>query len=165
VAPTAQAAGPGGDGDGFETNPTYALTADDAFAVDTDGGTAASTDCESSDRDSHVFHTFAIDLPATARVHTVEVRLDARASADSFSPAMCVQLSWDGGTTWSNSFQAPLTATEATFQLGFCEDWGHTFTRDDLADPNLQVRVRNVAGKAIWDFFLDYVAVKVHYSD
>lgn len=163
-APAGQLAGPGGDGDGFEETPENAFAADNEVAVDTDGGTAASSDCASLERDSHVFHTFGIDLPAVARIHSVEVRLDASASADSFTPRMCVQLSWDGGGTWSDTMYAELTAVEATYQVGFCEDWGHPFTSDELQDPHLQVRVRNVAGKTNWDFFLDFIAVKVYYS-
>ena len=51
------------------------------------------------------------------------MRLDARADSTTGAPKMCVQLSWDGGTTWTAAkTSANLTTSEATYTLGGAAD-------------------------------------------
>ena len=70
-------------------------------------------------KDKHRFYDFNISLPGGATVTGIEVRLDAFADSTSSAPKMCVQLSWDGGTTWTTAKQTPtLTTSQATYILG-----------------------------------------------
>jgi hypothetical protein len=91
------------------------------------------------------------------------VRLDAKADSTSGSPKICVQLSWDGGTTWtSRKPTTTMTTAEATYLLGGAADtWGHTWTVSQLGNTNLRVRVIDVATSTARDFSLDWVAVQV----
>ena len=100
-SPTANAADTGGDGNGFETGASNAHADDAANAVDTNGGTANSTSCTSTARDRHRFFNYGLVVPGGTSVVGIEVRLDARVDATGGAPRMCVQLSWDGGVTWT----------------------------------------------------------------
>jgi len=97
------------------------------------------------------------------------VRLDAFVdSVGSNAPMICVQLSWDGGTTWTTAKQTPrLTTSEATYILGGPSDnWGRTWTLTNLTNTNFRLRVIDVAsgsGANSRDFSLDWVAVRVTY--
>ena len=79
---------------------------------------------------------------------------------------MCVELSWDGGTTWTAASETPvLGKSEATFILGSASDaWGRTWSPADLADGGFLVRITDVASKPDRDFRLDWVAVQVTYA-
>ena len=162
--PTAQAANSGGDGNGFESNPTYAFADDGQYAVDTNSGNGTSTSCTSSNKDKHRFYGYGLTLPTNATVRGIEVQVQAKVNSTSSSPQMCVQLSSDGGTTWtSTKTTTTLTTSERTFTLGSTTDlWGRTWTAADLAD-NLRVRITNVASSTSRTFSLDVVAVRVSY--
>jgi hypothetical protein len=165
-SPTANAAESGGDGNGFESNPANAQDDDAASAVDTNSGSASSTSCTSTARDKHRFFNYGITLPAGSTVQGIEVRLDARADSTSGSPKMCVQLSWDGGVSWTAAQTTPtLTTSMATRLLGGAANtWGRSWTAADLSDANFRVRVINVANSTSRDFSLDWIAVRVSYQ-
>jgi hypothetical protein len=94
------------------------------------------------------------------------VRLDARADATGGAPRMCVQLSWNGGTSWTTAkTTANLTTSEATYTLGGAADtWGRTWSLGDFSNANFRVRIINVASNTSRDFSLDWVAVRVTYQ-
>jgi len=80
-----------------------------------------------------------------------------------------VQLSWDGGTTWTTAKQtATLTTSEVTYVLGSATDtWGRTWTAANLSNTNFRVRVSDLASGSnanTRDFSLDWVAVRVNYQ-
>jgi glucosylceramidase len=164
--PLASAADSGGDGNGFQTSAASAHGDDGAFAVDTDSGSGTSTSCTSSAKDKHRFRDYRVALPATASVKGIVVRLDARADSTSGSPKLCVQLSWNGGSSWTDAkTTATLATTEKTYLLGSATDrWGRAWTAANLTDANLRVRVASIASSTSRDFSLDWVAVKVHYT-
>jgi len=165
ASPSAQAADSGGDGNGFQTNPTNAYSDNSAFAVDTDSGTSTSTSCADAGKDRHRFYNYGLTLPGGVTVSGIEVQLQAKVDSTSGSPKMCVQLSWDGGATWTaTKTTATLSKTEATYTLGGSTDtWGRAWSTGDLADANLRVRVINVASSTARDFALDWIAVRVTY--
>src|SRR5689334_3527270 len=146
--PTAQAAGPGGDGNGFESNPANAFADDSVFAVDSLSGTTGSMACNSTGRDKQDYFNYGFSIPGGSTINGVEVRLDAKVDTPSNeTPAICVQLSTDGGATWTTTKQTPtLTTGEVTYLLGNATDlWGRTWTTTDFADANFRVRLITVA--------------------
>jgi YVTN family beta-propeller protein len=163
--PTANAADSGGDGNGFESSPANAYTDNTSNAVDNNSGTGTSTSCTNSGKDKHRFYNYGFTFPAGATIEGIEVRLDARADSTSNAPRMCVQLSWDGGTTWTSAATTPTLGTSmATFTLGGATDpWGRSWTTGNFTNANFRVRVINVASSTSRDFTLDWVAVRVHY--
>ena len=164
--PTANAADTGGDGNGFQSNPTNAYTDNSSSAVDTDSGTVSSTSCSSTGRDRHRFFNYGITIPAGASVKGIEVRLDARADSTSGTPRMCVELSSDGGTTWTAAqVTSTLSTSLATRTLGgTANTWGRSWTAADLSNANFRVRVTNVASSTSRDFTLEWIAVRVTHS-
>lgn len=155
-----------GDNNGFGTSPTNAYTQNGAYAVDTNSGNNTGTNCTGTDKDKHRYYNYGLVVPSGAVVNGVEVKLVARVDSISNAPKMCVQLSWNGGATWTTAQSTPtLTTSTATYMLGGSADtWGRTWSDADFSDPNFRVRIVNVASSTSRDFSLDYVGVKVHYN-
>ncbi len=164
--PSANAADSGGDGDGYGTNPNRAYSSNSSFAVDTNSGNGTGTDCAGADKDKHRYYNYGFGLPSGATVNGVEVRLDAKADSTTGSPHLCIQLSWNGGTTWTAiKSTANLTTNAATYILGGSADtWGRTWTDTNFSDANFRLRVIDVASDINRDFSLDWAGVKVYYS-
>jgi len=165
-----------GDNNGFQTNPTNAFADGDplllggGFAVDTNSGTGTGNSCTATGKDKHDYFTYGINLPVDAAIKGIEVRLDAKVDSIANTPNMCVQLSWDGGTTWTAAKRtATLTTIEATYVLGGAADlWGRTaWNISDLSNTSFRIRIIDVAsstGANARDFSLDWVAVRVSYQ-
>jgi hypothetical protein len=166
LSPTANAPDSGGDGNGFQSSPVSAYADDAAFATDTNSGTGTSTSCTNTGKDRHRFYDFGFAIPGGSAIAGLEVRLDARADSTSGSPRMCVQLSWDGGTTWTAAKTTGTLGTSlATFTLGGAADtWGRAWSAANLTNASFRLRVVNVAGSTSRDFFLDWVAVRPHFA-
>jgi hypothetical protein len=153
-----------GDRNGFETNRTGAYADDGLFAVDNNSGSSSSTtSCTSSSKDKHVFYNYNFSIPTGSSIKGIEVRLDAKVESTSSSPKLCVQLSWNGGSSWTTTKStARLTTSEATYVLGSATDlWGRGWTGGNFGNPSFRVRVISVASSTSRDFSLDWVAVRV----
>ena len=155
-----------GDNNGYQTNPANAYANDSSVATDTNSGTNSNTSCTNNGKDKHRYYNYNFNIPATAVIQGIQVRLDARADATGGSPKICVQLSWDGGTTWTTAKSTPiLSTTEATYTIGSISNtWGHTWTPGNFSNANFRIRVIDVASNTNRDFFLDYAAVNVTYQ-
>jgi hypothetical protein len=157
--PSAQAADTGGDNDGFELNPTYAYSDGPLYATNMGGP-----------GDRHRYYNCGISIPAGSTIEGIRVRLDWWLGGAGGTNSMSVELSWDGGTSWT----APKTdweesTSEHTAVLGGVADaWGRIWTVDELSDANFRVRVTcNCSGGSECenrDYFLDWVAVSVYYT-
>ncbi len=171
-APTTQAAvtSSAGDNNGFETSPTNAFATDGLFAVDANSGTGTGTGCTSTGKDKHLFYTYGFVppvLPTGVTIRGIEVRLDARVNSTTSAPKMCVEISWNGGTSWTTAQSTPtLSTTTATYMLGGVANlWGRTsWTLTELNNTNFRVRITNVASSTARTFSLDGVAVRVTYQ-
>ena len=152
--PTAQAADTGGDGDGFESNPTNAF-ADDASSASNVGG----------DGDRHRFYDYAISLKSSCDISGIEVRLDWWLSALGGGNSMDVELSWDGGNSWTAAKTDAVESTsERTADLGGSSDtWGRTWPVSELSDSDFRVRA-TTNGSGGLTYFLDWAPVKVYYA-
>lgn len=167
LSPTANAAvtSSAGDNNGYQTNPANAHANDGLFAVDTNSGSNNNSSCTNNGKDKHLYHDYNIAIPS-GTVQGIQVRLDARADATAGAPKICVQLSWNGGASWTTAKStATLTTSEATYTLGGTADnWGRSWALSELNNTNFRVRVINVATNANRDFSLDWVAVNVTYQ-
>jgi hypothetical protein len=168
LPPSAQAAqtSNAGDNNGYESNPANAFMDDGLAATDLDSGTNNRTSCTDNGKDKHFFYNFNFNIPSTAVIQGLQVRLDARTENTKNNPKICVQLSWDGGTTWTTAKQTSnLSTTEASYFLGSASDnWGRTWSAGNFTNTSFRVRVIDVAGNTGRDFFLDYLAVNVTYQ-
>jgi hypothetical protein len=166
VSPQQNAAVNSGDGNGFQTNPAQAYSDDGLRAEDVNSGSSNSTDCNHNGKDRHRFFSFPFALPGGAMISGIEVRLDGNADSAAGSPVMCVQLSWDGGASWTAvQTTAVLGTSETTYLLGGPADlWGHGWSAAEVNSGQVQVRITNVSAAIARDFYLEWVAVQVYYQ-
>src|SRR5262245_2664876 len=158
LSPSAQAADTGGDNDGFEGVPT------NAFA---DGGGVATNNNGAGDR--HRYFNYNLTTPTSCNVRGIEVRLDWRLSSTIGTNSMSVELSSDGGQTWTAmKVDTVETTAEHTTVLGSPTDtWGRSWTAADLSNGNFRLRVTSNSSGSFSDqrdFFLDWVAVRVTFG-
>lgn len=165
LAPTANLRDGGGDGNGYELNPGYAYSTNGVSAVDSNSGTTTSKSCTHSGKDKHRFYNFGFAIPATATIRGLEVQLKAKADSSSGSPKICVQVSWNGGQSWTApKSTATLGTTLTTYTLGSTTDtWGRTWSTSNVANANFRVRLIDVSSSTARDFTLDSVAVNLSY--
>lgn len=165
LSPTTNQPTVGGDANGYEINPTNAYADDGLSAADMDSGAGASTSCTSPRKDRHLFYDFNVTLPGSATIAGLEVRLDAGADSTAGAPLLCVQLSADGGATWTTpQVTGALGTTEATFIVGgSANTWGRTWSVANLSNASFRIVVTSVAAATDRDFNLEYVALRVHY--
>ncbi|HSJ88362.1 MAG TPA: S8 family serine peptidase [Anaerolineales bacterium] len=158
-----------GDNNGYELNPANVHADGGGVAQDINSGTNNSSSCTNNGKDKHTFYNYNISLPASATVTGIEVRLDAFVdNPGSNAPLICVQLSGDGGRTWTTVRQTPtLTTSETTYVLGGSADiWGRAWTSSNLTNSNFRIRVIDVAssgGANSRDFSLDWIALRLTY--
>src|SRR5258706_3080599 len=168
LSPSGQAPGQGGDGNGYESSPANAFASDGVFASDLLSGTGSGTmSCTDASRDKQNYFNYGFAIPAGSTINGVEIRLDAYVDKPgNETPAICVQLSSDGGTTWTTTKQTPtLTTVSATYLVGNATDlWGRSWASSDFADSNFRIRLIDVAYSAYQNFHLDWAAVKAYYS-
>jgi hypothetical protein len=166
TGPNAQAAvtSNAGDNNGYELGPTNAFADGGSEAADMNSGTNKNTSCTNTGKDKHLYYNYNFTFAGTS-VQGIEVRLDARADSGSGQPKICVEISWNGGASWTAVKNTPtLSATQTTYILGGPGDtWGRTWAFGDFSNANLHVRVTNVSNNANRDFFLDFIAVNVTY--
>jgi hypothetical protein len=157
-----------GDGNGYESNAALACVDGTGFAIDAGSGTAArSTSCTNTANDAHRFGDFSLSVPLTAlAVVGIEVRADLGLNNNGGTTSLCVQLSWDGGMSWTAPAAAPITGSaEATYLFGGVADtWGRTWSAGELSNAAFRVRVIDATTQNTKDFRLDYLAVRVAYS-
>ena len=154
-----------GDQNGFEGSPANLLADDGLFATDTNSGTNTNTSCTNSGKDRQVVSDFSLALPLGKNIVTgLEVRLDGMADSVNNSPKFCVQLSSNGGGSWTSAKSTSvLSTTERTYILGGPADlWGMTrWTAIQLNNANFRVRITSVASSTARDFSLDVVGLRV----
>ncbi|GAB4578566.1 MAG: hypothetical protein Fur0022_13010 [Anaerolineales bacterium] len=165
LSPSAQASTTGGDNNGFETAPINAYLLDGLFAQDLNSGKTTSTSCANRGKDKHLFYNFDANLPAGAVIDGIEIRLDAQTDSSANTPVLCVELSWNGGVSWTPVQITPtLNPTLQTYWLGGATNlWGRTWATNDFSNANFQVRLTAVSSSPSRDFFLDWVAVNIFF--
>ncbi len=161
------AADTGGDNNGYETNPASACAADGAVATDSNSGTTTATTCTDAGKDRHRWWSFGLGVPLTASaIVGIQVQLTVAKGNNGSNAWLCVQLSPDGGTTWTAAKQtAAITTTSTAYTLGAANDtWGRTWTGAELSNASFRVRVIDITDKANQDLKLDALAVQATYT-
>ena len=135
-----------------------------SFAVDNNSGKGTSTTYTSTQKDRHVFQGFAFGVPAGATIKGIEVKLEAKVDNTNGAPKMYVELSADGGATWSAAKVTPtLSKTKTAYVLGSGSDlWSGAWSGTNIG--TLRLRITDVASNTSRDFSLDSVAVQVTYQ-
>ena len=164
---SSNAADTGGDGNGFETRPENGCVEDGTYARDANSGTGTSNACSSSDNDRHRFWGYDFGLPGSvSSIDGITVQARMRTGNANGTYGACIQLSWDGGTSWTANEPITFsTRSVTTYTFGSASDtWGHTWTPADLAAGMFRVRITNVTTVANKRFDLDHLGVAVDYT-
>jgi hypothetical protein len=117
-------------------------------------------------KDQHRVWGFVFGMPGSVnRVDGIRVRADLRLNNARGTSAVCAQLSWDGGSTWTTMRSVALSGTaETTLTFGSTTDtWGRTWTAGNLNSGNFRVRLIDASTLTTKRFDLDYVAASVTY--
>ena len=167
-SPTAQAAvtSSAGDNNGYEVNAANAAADDGLYAVDNNSGNGTSTSCTSTQKDKHRFYNYGFTIPGGSTIQGIEVQVNAKADSTTGAPKVCVELSWDGGVTWTAAKSTGTLATsEARYLVGGVTDtWGRAWSNGNFSDANFRVRLTDVSSATARDFSLDWVGVQVRYT-
>jgi carboxypeptidase T len=167
-SPTAQNAVTSGSGDnnGFQTNAANALLDDGLYAVDTNSGSNNNTSCTNAGKDRHIFSNYGFNVPAGSTIQGIEVKLNSRVDSTTGSPRFCVQLSWNGGASWTTAITSSTLSTNETVYIlgGVTNTWGRAWTNTDFNDANFRVRLVMVASNSSRDYSLDWVGVQVRHT-
>jgi hypothetical protein len=167
-APASNAADTGGVGNGYEGTPDNACAADGSVAADTSTGSAGhSTTCSNPANDRHRFWGYGLGLPGTVTsIDGITVRADVGMNNNGGTSVLCVELSWDGGTTWTAAKSITLAGTAvAQYTFGSTSDtWGRSWTAAQLSTANLRVRLTDATSQNNKTYRLDYLAVTVQYT-
>lgn len=128
-----------------------------ALAYDGIDGTYATT--TSTANHSYTDHGFGV--PGTNVVGGIEVKLEL--SGSTAVGTVDVQLSWDGGITWTDIKSTPtLTTNDAVRTLGSPSDlWGRAWTPGEFSNANFAIRITgNPNGNTIR---IDAIQVRVYH--
>jgi hypothetical protein len=155
-----------GDNNGYQLNPANACANGAGFAEDTNSGTNTNTACNNTGKDRHLFYNYGLGIPGGASIRGIEVRLDAWSDSTVGAPRICVEISWDGGTSWTaGQITSNLTAAEVTYTLGGnTNTWGRTWATTDFANANFRIRVTSISTNTNRDHRIDWIPVQVTYT-
>ena len=165
-APLSNAADTGGDNNGYELLALNACIDDLLVATDANTGTNFNTSCTNAGKDRHRFWDFNLGVPAVVTaVDGIQVRINSGMNNNGGTNNVCVQLSWDGGTSWTaaKSFDMSTSAI-TTYTLGSANDtWGRTWTGANLSNASFRVRIIDASSQPNKNYLLEYLAVQVTY--
>ena len=140
------------------TNPTNAYTSNDAWAT---AGNALYQE----------YKTFGLGtvsvpkLPAGSTINGIEVLIECH--GDAADMVISAALSWDSGVSYTSSQIAiPANGADSVKTLGTPTfKWGHTWLFDEIADEYFQVRIfsADIGSGTLME--VDYIQVKVYYTD
>lgn len=164
---SSNAADTGGNGNGYETNASNACVADGSVATDANTGTSNSTVCTNAGKDRHRFWGYAFGLPGSvASINGITVQADAGLNNNGGTSTLCVELSTDGGATWTTPKQVTMTSAAVTsYTFGGTTDlWGRTWTAAHFPTGSFRVRVTDASSQPNKDYRLAGVRVAVSYT-
>lgn len=141
-------------GTGAFVNPNNAFSSNNSYATTTN-----------LDAQSQVYGTYGIPDLTGNTIDGILVKVEGNVSSTTNRSEFTIELSWDGGTTWTTakrSFQ--FQTTDDNYFYGGADAWSHTFTASELTNANFKIRITNdFNGATTNDSNIDYVSVKVFY--
>ncbi len=156
-----------GHNDGYETDATNGCGLDGAVATDAGSGTDDTLACAGPGKDRHRFWGYAFGLPGgVSSVDGIEVDLTAGLSNGGRTSMLCVELSWDGGASWTVPHYVTMVGSDLTTYVfgGPAATWGHAWALSELDPAMFVVRVTDVTNHPRKDFQLDAARVEVSYT-
>ena len=138
------------------TNPTNAYVLD---------GDVASTGIPLGGDDFYQDY-YNFGLVPTGTIVGIEVSLDAKWVNYGTNSTIEVELSWDGGDTYTSTGKTTgnLTASIENYLLGGASDlWGRAWSADDVNNANFRARIHNFGAKGLSNAGVDHITVTIYY--
>jgi len=112
----------------------------------------------------HDFYNFNLDI-GSDNISGIEVAIEG--NNNSVSIGQDVELSWDGGMTYTTSGYGatwPLSGIDSIETFGSSSDlWGrNSWSASDFSNANFRVRLTSTGVSG--DFYIDHIKVKIHLS-
>jgi len=164
---TSNVADTGGNNNGYDVAAANACGDDAIYATDASTGTNSTLSCTNAGKDRHRFWDFGLGVPASVTsVAGIQVRADEGMANNGGTSQLCIELSWNGGTTWTSPKTVTLATTAiTTYAFGATNDlWGRSWLGSDFSNANFRVRVTDVTSQPNKDYYLEYLAVQVTYT-
>jgi hypothetical protein len=138
-------------------NPANAYASDDIYAS------------MSGTRKSQAWSGFDFSLPANSYLDGIEVSIEKSASYTLSNSSLAVELSWDGGNTYTRTGQSVSfrNGADDTQTFGSRTDtWGRSWSHDELDPANFRVRLTGtVPGDSNSRYvYVDQIQVRVYYT-
>lgn len=159
VSPSSQSSDTGGDGNGFENNPTGAYSDVGSVALNANGV-----------GDRHRYYGYNFNIPSGSKILGIQVRTDWWTESTNGTNSISIELSSDGGATWTSPQNESTEGTSDTNNKTIGNGtylWGRSWTDTNLGS-NFRLRITsNCTGSTTCssrDFSLDWIPVKVYYE-
>lgn len=121
---------------------------------------------KAANNEAHTYWGYPFNLDAEVQITGIEVRLDAGPERRPENAQLAVELSWDGGMSWTStgySVSIPKDGERQTYLLGGVRDtWDRTWTVPELASPNFRVRI--TATMNTGKIRLYWIPVRIYYT-
>jgi hypothetical protein len=118
---------------------------------------------------SHVYRNYGFNVPENAIIDGIEVRLDWWLDQVQGSNSIRVDLSWDGGSNWTG-YQIANTrlasdGNPTDVEGGTADTWGRAWIPSEFSNNNFRVRLQLQTNRTNRDFRIDWVPVRVTYTE
>ncbi len=141
-------------GTGSYTNPNNAFASDNVYATTANLVSA-----------QQIYESFGITGLTGGTIDGILVKVEAKVSSTTDRSEYTIELSWDGGTTWTTLKRAfQVETADYTHSYGGADAWSRTFVPSELTNVNFKVRISNDFAGATNDASVDWVNVQVFYS-
>jgi len=151
-----------------KTSPTTTGTVDNdwtdpANAFGAGGGHASTQDFNQD------YSDFGITIPSDTIIKGIVVTIDGREQNVGNEGAVGVELSWDGGTTYTESGKVEIFRTNPGFETkvygGQTDTWGREWTIGEFTDALFMLRGIKAPGDiGIGQTGVDHIQIEVYYS-
>lgn len=127
-----------------------------------DNGVNATVD--NSTNAAQIWESFGI-TGVTGTVDSILIKVEGFVTSTSTRSQFKVELSWDGGTSWTAAkYSTQLQTAVDVHEFGGADAWNHTFTPSELSNANFKVRVSCDLATSTNDARIDYVKANVFYT-
>ncbi|MFH1062908.1 MAG: DUF2341 domain-containing protein [Candidatus Omnitrophota bacterium] len=116
---------------------------------------------------SQQYYNYGVNIPAGSTILGIAVQLDAYASSTTGLTQGLVELSWDGGTSFTTTgkITPDMITSEVTYVLGGPTDvWGRTWTVDNFTNANFRVRINASTPSTTIYLYLDWIPARIYYE-
>jgi len=136
------------------TNPAYAYSSNDQYAIATDG---------MQQEYGYIIPT----IPSGSIIDGFSLAIEGSTDEDAQTAVVEIEISWDGGTTYTTA------GTQQTFTLyndvvktfgDPTSKFGRTWSVSECTSSNLKVRIKKVSGSSN-NVFIDYIPLIIYYSN